>query len=169
MRILTFDWLGLFECISEFNVHANSCCLLVILSWFYDHRFTISGKVLGAVGGESCSLKGAGPSGVKIELLSPSEGVISSVMTTSSGEYSFINVIPGIGALIFRIVQFRFWRMLRLTRANGWDCCTSLNLHLSISCYKVLEFDHAPDFSDSNLLHRTLPIMYLSKAGYVEK
>lgn len=68
----------------------------------------MSGKVLGAVGGQSCSLKGGGPSGVKIELLSPSEGVTSSVMTTSSGQYSFINVIPGIGAPILCFVKFLF-------------------------------------------------------------
>lgn len=64
--------------------------------------------MLGAVGGESCSFKGDGPSGVKIELLSPSEGVTSSVMTTSSGQYSFINVIPGIGAPILSFVKFLF-------------------------------------------------------------
>lgn len=58
-------------------------------------RFTVSGRVVGAVGGESCSLKNGGPSNVNIELLSPSGDPISSVLTSSTGSYSFTNIIPG--------------------------------------------------------------------------
>ncbi|KAG1338774.1 nodal modulator 1 [Cocos nucifera] len=57
--------------------------------------FMISGRVKGAVGGESCSLKDGGPSGVAVELLSPSDDVIASVLTSATGDYSFTNVIPG--------------------------------------------------------------------------
>nr|CAD1833216.1 unnamed protein product [Ananas comosus var. bracteatus] len=57
--------------------------------------FMISGKVVGAVGGESCSLKDRGPSGVKVELLSPSDDVIASVLTSARGDYSFTNILPG--------------------------------------------------------------------------
>lgn len=57
--------------------------------------FTISGRVVGAIGGESCSLKNGGPSNVNIELLSPSGDLISSVLTSSEGSYSFNNIIPG--------------------------------------------------------------------------
>lgn len=57
--------------------------------------FTISGRVMGAVGGESCSLKDGGPSNVKVELLSLSDDLISSVFTSSVGSYSFTNIIPG--------------------------------------------------------------------------
>ncbi|KAL3825876.1 hypothetical protein ACJIZ3_021905 [Penstemon smallii] len=56
--------------------------------------FTLSGRVVGAVGGDSCSHKNGGPSDVNVELLSPSGDVVSSVSTTS-GSYSFINIIPG--------------------------------------------------------------------------
>ncbi|KAJ8775239.1 hypothetical protein K2173_020243 [Erythroxylum novogranatense] len=47
--------------------------------------FTISGRVVGAVGGESCSVKNGGPSSVNVELLSPSNDVVSSVVTSSFG------------------------------------------------------------------------------------
>lgn len=57
--------------------------------------FTISGRVVGAVGGESCSVKNGGPSNVKVELLSPSGDLVSSVLTSSSGSYLFTNIIPG--------------------------------------------------------------------------
>lgn len=56
--------------------------------------FMISGKVLGAVGGESCSIKAGGPSNVKVDLLSPSDDLIGSAFT-SAGQYSFTNVNPG--------------------------------------------------------------------------
>ncbi|KAG4913760.1 hypothetical protein AAZX31_19G204100 [Glycine max] len=57
--------------------------------------FTISGRVVGAVGGESCSVKNGGPSNVKVELLSLSGDLVSSVLTSSSGSYLFTNIIPG--------------------------------------------------------------------------
>ncbi|KAL5561032.1 hypothetical protein UlMin_030779 [Ulmus minor] len=57
--------------------------------------FTISGKVVGAVGGESCPLKNGGPSNVNVELLSPAGDVLSSVSTSSGGTYLFKNIIPG--------------------------------------------------------------------------
>ncbi|KAJ8899145.1 hypothetical protein K2173_011142 [Erythroxylum novogranatense] len=57
--------------------------------------FTISGRVVGAVGGESCSVKNGGPSNVNVELLSPSDDVVSSVVTSSLGDYLFKNIIPG--------------------------------------------------------------------------
>ena len=50
---------------------------------------------MGAAGGESCSVKNGGPSNVKVELLSPSGDLVSSVLTSSSGSYLFTNVIPG--------------------------------------------------------------------------
>ncbi|KAG2597104.1 hypothetical protein PVAP13_5KG190200 [Panicum virgatum] len=56
--------------------------------------FMISGKVVGAVGGKSCSKRG-GPSGVKVELLTDSDELVASALTSSSGEYSFTNIIPG--------------------------------------------------------------------------
>ncbi|CAD6238726.1 unnamed protein product [Miscanthus lutarioriparius] len=56
--------------------------------------FMISGKVVGAVGGKSCS-KGGGPAGVKVELTTDSDELIASASTSSSGEYSFTNIIPG--------------------------------------------------------------------------
>ncbi|KAK7284568.1 hypothetical protein RJT34_19316 [Clitoria ternatea] len=57
--------------------------------------FTISGRVVGAVGGESCPVKNGGPSNVKVELLSSSGDLVSSVLTSSSGSYLFKNIIPG--------------------------------------------------------------------------
>lgn len=60
------------------------------------HRFTLSGRVVGAVGGESCLSKEGGPSNVKVELLSLTDDVISSVFTSSVGGYSFTNIIPGL-------------------------------------------------------------------------
>ncbi|KAF5196973.1 nodal modulator [Thalictrum thalictroides] len=57
--------------------------------------FTISGRVLGAVGGESCSSKDGGPSDVEVELLSMTDHIISSALTTSLGAYVFTNIIPG--------------------------------------------------------------------------
>ncbi|KAK6941103.1 hypothetical protein RJ641_030634 [Dillenia turbinata] len=57
--------------------------------------FTLSGRVVGAVGGDSCSVKNGGPSNVAVELLSPNGDLISSVHTSSTGVYSFTNIIPG--------------------------------------------------------------------------
>ncbi|KAK3034632.1 hypothetical protein RJ639_033587, partial [Escallonia herrerae] len=57
--------------------------------------FSISGKVVGAVGGESCSHKTGGPSNVNVELLSRTGDLVSSVLTSPTGSYSFTNIIPG--------------------------------------------------------------------------
>ncbi|XP_062006215.1 uncharacterized protein LOC133723403 [Rosa rugosa] len=57
--------------------------------------FSVSGRVLGAVGGESCALQNGGPSDIKVELLSDSGDVVSSVSTSSGGSYLFKNIIPG--------------------------------------------------------------------------
>lgn len=64
---------------------------------FHYVRFTISGRVVGAIGGESCSLKNGGPSNVKVDLLSNTGDLVSSVLTSSSGSYLFKNIIPGMG------------------------------------------------------------------------
>ncbi|PIA38035.1 hypothetical protein AQUCO_02900110v1 [Aquilegia coerulea] len=57
--------------------------------------FTASGRVVGAVGGESCSSKDGGPSDVKVELLSTTDDIIYSALTASLGTYVFTNIIPG--------------------------------------------------------------------------
>lgn len=57
--------------------------------------FTLSGKVLGAVGGESCVIKNGGPADVNVELLSSDGDPIASVLTSSDGSYLFKNIIPG--------------------------------------------------------------------------
>lgn len=72
---------------------------------FIHCRFTISGRVLGAVGGESCCVKDGGPSNVSVELLSPSDDVISSVVTSSGGSYLFENIIPGMKVPAFYLVH----------------------------------------------------------------
>jgi hypothetical protein len=59
----------------------------------------ISGKVLGAVGGKSC-LKAGRPSGVNVELMSDSDELVASASTSSTGEYSFANIIPGFPCLL---------------------------------------------------------------------
>lgn len=51
---------------------------------------------MGTVGGESCSHKNGGPSNVNVELLSPTGGIASSVLTSTDGSYSFTNIIPGL-------------------------------------------------------------------------
>ncbi|KAK8947068.1 hypothetical protein KSP39_PZI007206 [Platanthera zijinensis] len=57
--------------------------------------FMVSGKVLGAVGGNSCPVKDGGPSHVKVELLTMPDNVIVSALTSEVGHYSFANIIPG--------------------------------------------------------------------------
>ncbi|WOL10268.1 nodal modulator 1 [Canna indica] len=57
--------------------------------------FKLSGRVVGAVGGESCSTKDGGPSGVKVELLSLGDDPIASSLTSETGAYSFTNILPG--------------------------------------------------------------------------
>lgn len=57
--------------------------------------FTLSGRIMGAVGGKSCSVQNGGPSNVNVELLSPNGDLIYSVLTLQGGLYSFKNVIPG--------------------------------------------------------------------------
>lgn len=62
---------------------------------WYLCRFSISGKVVGAIGGESCSSTDGGPSNVNVELLDSSGNIVSSVLTSVAGSYSFTNIIPG--------------------------------------------------------------------------
>ncbi|TYH06259.1 hypothetical protein ES288_A08G142500v1 [Gossypium darwinii] len=57
--------------------------------------FTLSGRVMGAVGGQSCSLKNGGPANVNVDLLSPNDDLISSELTMPDGSYLFKNIIPG--------------------------------------------------------------------------
>ncbi|XP_012474989.1 uncharacterized protein LOC105791465 [Gossypium raimondii] len=57
--------------------------------------FTLSGRVVGAVGGQSCSLKNGGPANVNVDLLSPNDDLISSELTMPDGSYLFKNIIPG--------------------------------------------------------------------------
>ncbi|KAJ4775918.1 Nodal modulator 1 [Rhynchospora pubera] len=57
--------------------------------------FMISGQVLGTVGAHTCQLNNHGPSGVRVDLLSPSGDLLSHVFTSHTGHYSFPNVIPG--------------------------------------------------------------------------
>lgn len=57
--------------------------------------FSLSGRVLGAVGGQSCQLKNGGPSNVAVELLSSTDDSLFSVLTSTAGDYSFKNVAPG--------------------------------------------------------------------------
>ncbi|KAL4202422.1 hypothetical protein AMTRI_Chr02g263630 [Amborella trichopoda] len=57
--------------------------------------FTLSGRVVGAVGGESCSSKNGAPSNVKVELLSPDGDTVSVAFTSSTGGYCFTNITPG--------------------------------------------------------------------------
>ncbi|CAL5424332.1 unnamed protein product [Camellia sinensis] len=57
--------------------------------------FTVSGRVVGSVGGESCSNKNGGPSNVNVELLSPTGDLVTSVLVSPTGSYSFTNIIPG--------------------------------------------------------------------------
>ncbi|KAI8007539.1 hypothetical protein LOK49_LG07G00921 [Camellia lanceoleosa] len=58
-------------------------------------RFTVSGRVVGSIGGESCSNKNGAPSNVNVELLSPTGDLVTSVLTSPAGSYSFTNIIPG--------------------------------------------------------------------------
>lgn len=52
---------------------------------------------MGAIGGESCSLKNGGPSNVKVDLVSNTGDLVSSALTSSSGSYLFKNIFPGMG------------------------------------------------------------------------
>lgn len=72
-------------------------------------RFTLSGRVTGAVGGESCSNLNGGPANVNVELLSPSDDVVSSALTSYEGNYVFSNIIPGLKYLfnwLRKLLQF---------------------------------------------------------------
>jgi hypothetical protein len=62
--------------------------------------FTLSGKVLGGVGGPSCAGQGEGPAGVKLILI-PVEGgePVASVSTGAGGTYKFENLLTGSGSL----------------------------------------------------------------------
>ncbi|XP_074267787.1 uncharacterized protein LOC141591371 [Silene latifolia] len=57
--------------------------------------FSVSGRVLGVVGGDSCVSKEGGPSNVAVELFSSADDLVSSVYTSSTRDYFFKNVTPG--------------------------------------------------------------------------
>ncbi|KAE8685178.1 S uncoupled 1 [Hibiscus syriacus] len=56
--------------------------------------FALSGRVVGAVGGQSCLVKNGGPANVNADLLSPHGDLISSELTMLDGRYLFKNIIP---------------------------------------------------------------------------
>lgn len=70
------------------------CWALILLSRCCS--LTLTGRIVGAVSGDSCSHKDGGPSNVKVGLVTPSGDVVASVSTTSTGSYSFNNIIPGL-------------------------------------------------------------------------
>lgn len=55
----------------------------------------------GIIGGDSCTMKGGGPSGVKVDLLSSFGDIVSSVLTSKGGIYSFTSIAPGLNLLWF--------------------------------------------------------------------
>lgn len=93
----------LFVCLEDCDAACAGFRLEIALL-FNCVRFTISGKVVGAIGGKSCSLKNGGPSNVKVDLLSTSSDLVSSVLTSSSGSYLFTNIIPGV-----KVSRITFW------------------------------------------------------------
>ncbi|KAH9318973.1 hypothetical protein KI387_020742, partial [Taxus chinensis] len=62
---------------------------------FHFTGFTISGRVLGAVGAKSCPKINEGPGNVKIELISTNSGISNTVFTSQGGSYKFKNITPG--------------------------------------------------------------------------
>lgn len=72
-------------------------------TWF---RFTLSGKVLGGVGGSSCAGQGDGPAGVKVTL-TPVEGgePVATVLTDAGGNYKFENLLTGMWTALWSILQ----------------------------------------------------------------
>lgn len=61
----------------------------------YVGRFSLSGRVVEAVGRWSCSVQNGGPPNIEVELLSDTGDVVSSVITSAGGVYVFKNIIPG--------------------------------------------------------------------------
>lgn len=57
--------------------------------------FTISGRVLGAVGAESCPEINGGPANVKVELISTNNDLSNAVFTSQGGSYRFTNITSG--------------------------------------------------------------------------
>uniref|UniRef100_A0A7N0VIJ7 Carbohydrate-binding-like fold protein n=1 Tax=Kalanchoe fedtschenkoi TaxID=63787 RepID=A0A7N0VIJ7_KALFE len=76
------------------NVDHNGCNADEDINFQFT-GFSLSGRVIGAVGGESCPAKNGGPSNVNVELLFPNGDLVSSVSTSSTGKYMFTNVVPG--------------------------------------------------------------------------
>lgn len=76
------------------TVNQDGCNSNIDINFIFT-GFTLSGRVKGAVGGESCSMKDGGPSDVKVDLLSLSDESIASSLTSESGLYSFTNILPG--------------------------------------------------------------------------
>eukprot|EP01018_Ginkgo_biloba_P008909 Gb_02734 [translate_table: standard] len=62
--------------------------------------FTLSGRVLGAVGGESCPMINGGPANIKVELISIDSGLATVVHTAAGGSYRFTDIIPGTYKLV---------------------------------------------------------------------
>ncbi|GLJ20863.1 hypothetical protein SUGI_0380570 [Cryptomeria japonica] len=67
---------------------------------FHFTGFTVSGRVVGAVGGESCPKINEGPGNVKVELISTTSKLSNSVFTSHGGSYNFKNIIPGTYKLV---------------------------------------------------------------------
>lgn len=73
------------------SMDSQPCCL-----FFWLCRFTLSGKILGSVGGQSCLGQDEGPAGVKVSL-TPIDGgePIASLLTSKGGSYKFENLLTG--------------------------------------------------------------------------
>lgn len=80
----------------------------IIISLKLCCRFSVSGRVVGAVGGETCSQKNGGPSNVSIKLLSPSGDLVSSVQTSADGNYIFTNITPGASLAFLIFIELHF-------------------------------------------------------------
>jgi len=56
--------------------------------------FTISGRVMGAIGVETCPIINGGGANVNVELISTGNVLINAVFTLQGGSYTFTNITP---------------------------------------------------------------------------
>lgn len=132
MTIVCLDFVAVLELCQKFQRQSlkfpegtpvRSFCRLLYSSqstnlfFFFDLAkcsFTLAGKILGGVGGQSCAGE-EGPAGVKVTLTTLEGGnPIASVLTTPGGSYKFENLLTGIFLLDLPFTFFIFLRKLSL-------------------------------------------------------
>lgn len=150
-------------------------------------RFTLSGRILGGVGGPSCAGQEEGPAGVKLTL-TPVEGgePVASVSTAPGGNYKFENLLTGSGSLCRILFEYLLWVLLLwhtvcfiihlISRAicllsmslSPWVYACSMLLSIALDLFTVPVFSSFHTTSNANCTYTMRSCNYSLTSNYTD-